>query len=303
MKLIFCTQNLPDKAFGDIAQDSFVYVSMEDYTVGPLSRWPDLAAFRASRAAYFETIQDRRLPDGRMMEYFEWVAVVPEHKPEDYDSLFDNALLPDAPEVVLPEAQRIEIWHGGSVRDTLCLWHLLATFALLGITRRRIFTRALSDRTVDQAFLEKTRIDVSPARPLARTDFDRMRENWTAVTAFVETSGHQMPDSDSSLGRVLSLLKTRFVDTETGLNRLHERLILSARVDWMKMGRVIAETMALGYAGDDPVGDWVLRAELAKLQSMTPVLALIDGDEMWNSKVRLTPEGDRLRQALVSGCK
>lgn len=295
MKLIFCTQNLPDKAFGDIAQDSFVYVSMEDYTVGPLSGWPDLAAFRASRAAYFETIQDRRLPDGRMIEYFEWVAVVPEHKPKDYDSLFDNALL--------PEAQRIEIWYGGSVRDTLCLWHLLATFALLGITCRRIFTRALSDRTVDQAFLAKTRVHASPARPLARPDFDRMRENWTAVTAFVETGGHQMPDLDSSLGRVLSLLKTRFVDTETGLNRLHERLILSARADWIKMGRVIAETMALGYAEDDPVADWVLQAELAKLQSMRPVLALIDGDEMWNSKVRLTPEGDRLRQALVSDCK
>lgn len=305
MKLILCATNLPDRAFPEPVKDTYIYVSLEDYSVGPLLGWPDPLAFRASRAAFFQTILNRRLPDGTHLDYFEWVQVVPDFPSEHFMLLPEDSWPLYELEDVLPIAERIEIWVGSSVREILCKWRIAAELVRLGVSRDRVSLLSFPGRLRDKhhpwysdRLLDELRSGCIPTLPIPEGDWERMTRCWDAVIACPVAADESLLQ-DPATRRVFEVLGTRRPDAATGLNMLQKRLIVSARSEWMKMARIIGEAMALGYGADDQVGDWVLQAELRKLAGMTPPPVEIEGDDIRNSRVRLTQGGAMLRQALA----
>ena len=111
--------------------ETFVFVSYEDFSVGPLHDWNNQSEFRKNRSDYWRKTSVLDLPDGNKMDYVLWSQALPRHDLVELHQCgvsFDDMPKSHVFDDLIPKATSIEIWCDQTPRSDLLVWYLSAAF-------------------------------------------------------------------------------------------------------------------------------------------------------------------------------
>lgn len=277
---------VPDGTYG--------FHCFEDFSVGPLEDGNNPAAFERSRADFWHSLPGHVTPEGDRMPYTLWHQVLP------WFDLSQMASTPAGqwPETfefadLAPQAGRIEVWSGGSVRDRIWSWFLAATLPDLGLFPDAIrwwnipaHKRFDADTTFWQSMTDGR---ADGATVLSPDEWERRAALWAAASKGELPQGLIEEDA-----RVFDIILGRKPDPATGLTNLEARLLDATPVAWTKAARVVGETMSAGIEMGDEVGDIVLFSVLLTMARRDPPLIEVDGDgAMRTCQVRRVSSSER----------
>ena len=139
MRLILLNHSRHFSTLDNLPDDLVAFYCFEDFSVGPLSDWPNPANFAKQRADFWQTTPQLDLPDGSQMDYFVWDQVLPHLDVSQFATTPER----DWPafhefETSAPMAVDIEIWSGNGARQHLWFWYAVAELARLGIDMERV---------------------------------------------------------------------------------------------------------------------------------------------------------------------
>lgn len=295
------------KAATRLPDDTVAFLCFEDFSVGPLGDWHDRALFEKRRAAFWRTTELLTLPDGKQMAYFVWHQSLPRIDLVEMVKsgvAVDDIPMPRELHDLIPEATRIEIWHDGTVRGHVFLWYMAAVLKDLSIDAKIISTCRFEDhlRTKRSGRFWSDMLTDAPDREIAAlqwsdTDRSLALQYWTALTKLPEPVDLElMNGAEPTVKEAFDILAKRHLNGTSQLTNLQQRLLNAARSDWRKMARTIGDAMVAGIDENDPVGDFVLQAELHAMARMTPPLVDIEGEgAMRFCRVRLTSQGEAMK--------
>jgi len=287
---------------------TFVFVCMEDFSVGPLSGWNNPAEFHRNRSDFWQATPLLDLPDGRKADYFVWHQTLP--RCDLVEALKSGMSFEDIPEPlqleqVAAKATSIEIWSDGSVQGHAFLWYLSIALEGMGVDRNTVSLCVFHEDIVtkrpqkfwNDMLLDRTERSIPAVLPTP-SDWQLLVDCWNAITILPQPIDPSlMRRLDENALHAFEVLKNRHPNRATGLTNLQARLLDAVKADWSKMARIVGDVMAAGWDENDRVGDGVLQAELEKMARMGPPLVEIDGTgAMRFCKVRLTPDGATKRQ-------
>lgn len=313
MRLFLCASPLKAKPPAALQTQHYGFLSWEDYTIGPVSDWPDATTFRAARARFFETEMPVIMDSGEAVPYAPWFQIMPDVPFEQLASM-PEAEWPDFPdcEDLLSQAQVIEIWAGPSSKEQVWLWQLCAALDQRGIARDKVELVQLARDSWDtpltdaqwQAMYLGSADRALPPQAIAPDQWAQVIANWNAVCAR-PTPPDPALLQDPITARVFAHLRGRLPDPATGLGNLETRLLRATKAEWRKMAWVIAEAMAEGHDASDAVDARILQHMLQKLARMTPPLIEITSDSdtddplgLRHLRLRLTSDGAARQRIL-----
>ncbi|MFK7940128.1 MAG: hypothetical protein AB8B82_12155 [Roseovarius sp.] len=292
--------------------ETFVFVCMEDFSVGSLIGWDDLVEFQRNRSDFWQATPLLDLPDGSKADYFVWHQTLP--RCDLVGALKSGMSFDDIPEPlqleqVAAKATSIEIWSDRSVQGYAFLWYLSIALEGMGVDRNAVSLCVFHEdifgkrpkKFWSDMLLDRTERGI-PAVPLNPTDWQLLVDCWNAITMLPQPIDPSlMPRVDEYALHAFEVLKNRHPNRATGLTNLQARLLVAVKPDWSKMARIVGDVMVAGWDENDRVGDGVLQAELEKMARMDPPLIEIDGTgAMRFCQVRLTPEGATKQQVQNS---
>lgn len=307
MRLILCQEHLKFEKPPQVPDDTFMFCCFEDFSVGSLKDWDSPAQFKKHRSDFWNKTSLLDMPDGSKSDYFVWFQASPKYDLVDLRQ--SGVAINDLPVVyefddLASEASNIEIWHDQTVRGHVFLWYLIAAFEHRRVERacvsRCFFPDGMQEK-LPMAFwsdmLWNTPARGIPARPIGCAQWQLFSNYWKAATKLPAPVDQALVrNADEHTLNALSVLKQRHPGAETGLTNLQTRLLNSAKSDWLKMARVIADAMLAGWDENDRVGDSILQAELEEMSRFTPPLIEINGSgAMRFCEVRSTRYGESMR--------
>lgn len=318
MRLILISHHLPftSDQIPILPENTFLFASMEDFTVGPLEHQHDPARFEAGRSKYWMTTPAFDLPDGSKMDYYQWHGLRPQISFAELAHLSkkDFPVRHEFADLV-PKARVIELWVEPHVSSILWQWYVVAEMNRLGIPQNRITLRHLNNisryeeptSTWEDLFLNAPNTPC-PATPISPRNQGDMLSWWNTasdISAGKTPSTAELTPADDAAQQVFTRLLARRPDPKTGLNDIQTRLLKHSKPEWAKMPRVVGEAMAEGYGENDYTGDDVVVSELKNMARRDPPLVevQINNDPegrgaMRYCTTRLTSEGEILKATL-----
>lgn len=295
-----------------LPDETFVFVCMEDFSVGPLFGWDDPAEFQRNRSDFWQATPLLDLPDGSKADYFVWHQMLP--RCDLVEALKSGTPFDDIPEPlqleqVAAKAKSIEIWSDRSVQGYAFLWYLSIALEGMGVDRNAVSLCVFHEDIFSKRpqkfwrdmLLDRTERSIPAVLPNS-SDWQLLVDCWKAITMLPQPIDPSlMPTVDKNALHAFKVLKNRHPNRATGLTNLQARLLVAVKPDWSKMARIVGDVMVAGWDENDRVGDGVLQAELEKMARMGPPLIEIDGTgAMRFCQVRLTPEGATKQQVQNS---
>jgi len=297
------------KRLPKLPDETYVFVCIEDFSVGPLCDWQDRAKFQESRSEFWQRTELLTLPDGSKNEYFVWHQSLPRFDLVEMVKggiAIEDIPIPHKLNEIIPTAKTIEIWYDLSVRGQVFLWYTVAALQDYQIHPKFVATCELSDHLQEypRKFWSGMLLDkVDRAIPAIRIPEREWRQvlcYWDALTKLPKPVDQTLIQSaEEPMRKVLATMSGRYPSETLALNNIQERLLRSTRHEWQKMAVTIGDAMFAGYEEHDPVGDFVLQFELNQMAQMTPPLVEVDGEgAMRFCNVKLTPHGETKLRSL-----
>jgi hypothetical protein len=175
-----------------LPDETFVFVCMEDFSVGPLLGWKEPAEFQRNRSDYWQATSLLNLPDGSKADYFVWHQTLP--RCDLVEALKSGMSLDDLPEPlqleqVAANATSIEIWSDRSVQGYVFLWYLSIALEGMGVDRNTVSLCGFHDDVFSKRpqkfwsdmLLDRTERSI-PAVLLNPSDWQLLVDCWNAIT-------------------------------------------------------------------------------------------------------------------------
>ena len=297
------------KRLPKLPDETFVFVCIEDFSVGPLSDWQDRAKFQESRSDFWQRTELLTLPDGSKNQYFVWHQSLPRF---DLVEMMKGGIavedipMPQNLNELIPTAKTVEIWYDLTVRGHVFLWHTVAALQDYRIDPKLVAACVLSDHPKEEPrkfwsgmLLDKVDRAI-PAIRIPEREWRLALRYWDALTKLPRPVEQTLiQGAEEPVRKVLATISRRHPIEALGLSNIQERLLRSTRREWQKMAMTIGNAMVAGYEEHDPVGDFVLQFELSEMARMTPPLVEVDGEgAMQFCRVRLTSHGETELRSL-----
>ncbi|WP_121629950.1 hypothetical protein [Tropicibacter alexandrii] len=273
---------------GAVVEGVRVFEWIDDLSVGPVSDWRDVEAFRRQRArfqlacSFDEVTQDwdeEVLLDPWHPTYpvqtLDWLTV----STAEAEAFFESWEAQEPWEEVVTKAERVVIAYGDSVQGTLFAAYLLTAVQRSGVGR----LAAIQHDGLPQL----DEVLAAPARVLREAEIARFTALWTS---WVDGDVEALAQLD---GDVCTALMRRRAGAD-GLTELERDLLRVTQPAWRKMTRIVAEVMAGPRDGPkDYPRDGFLQKLLEDMARRDPALVEIRGDgaAMRRREVRLTEAG------------
>lgn len=288
-----------------VPDETFAFVCFEDFSVGPLGDFGNLAKFTKAREAFWQKSPSSNLPDGSKMHYSVWFQTLPSvDLVEMVQSGVDIESIPFPHEFedVASEATTIEIWRDQTVNGEVFQWYLSAILPIMGVDQDNVsvclFTEDYSSKKPNKfwsdMFLDTPERCIPAVSPSA-SDWQHMLRCWEAMTNLPQPIDHSLTEkSDEHTLHAFEVLRGRHPDAVTGLTNIQTRFLQSTPADWRKALRVVSDAMCAGLDANDPVQVSTLEAILDEMVQMaSPLIEKRGVGPMHKSEVRLTLQGQK----------
>lgn len=281
MKRVILTPDISSAAtVQGLEPEAPVFGCYDSFVTGPL-RDPltELEAFGEARKAYWGDVYGE--PDGGK-EWRLWNA--------EYESIGEWT----------KDADRVEVWAGSGVLDTAFALFAPLYLAATEVPVARIFIRQATGSTADwlAMYNEGALAAFKDTTPLRPVDIDGCAAIWSRLCT-LEEGGE--PET-AGQARLLSVLRGRQPDADTGLTNIQRYLLVDAPPERRKAAYFIGNAMGAAMDAQDYVGDWVLFHEFLKLSDASHGPALFDlfgdGPGMRDYEARLTEAGQAMKDRL-----
>jgi len=248
MRLILSQVHIRCKQPPELPDNTHVFQSGDEFSVGPLSAWGGWDRFFQERAAFHDQLWKAGGWE-HVLEYSQWFRRLPRidllalHN--SGVDVADIQLPPDFDEIVT-KATSIEIWYDDTVQGQVFLWFIAAAHAQIGMDRDAISVcRHVNWRHFDEpvGFWGDMLLDAATrkfaARIPAATEWDHWAQSWNAVAGPTPIKFDAFGEVDQRARQTVEVIRGRVPNPDTGLNNIQLGLLY-----------FVLETLGANVTGD-----------------------------------------------------